>query len=285
MRIHARLLATAVVAGLVPALPAVAADYDPPMVVQDDLAPLEEYVPVEIGSGWYLRGDIGYAFSTAASGSFNYRTYNTTTGAYGSGTYDSTSVSGGLSYGIGFGYAFTDLLRADLTAERFEIRFNGVRTSASPCAGQPAGTTCRTNDSATLFGTSVMANGYVDLGTFAGFTPYIGAGAGVTHVTWSTLSATNACVSGAGACTGTTAATTHPGQTSWRLSYAAMAGMAYDINDKLKVRLGYKYRRINGGPMYGFNTTDSAAGASGVQGTDPGFSQHEVKIGLRYEIW
>jgi hypothetical protein len=29
-----------------------------------------------------------------------------------------------------------------------------------------------------------MANGYVDLGTFAGFTPYVGAGAGVTRVAW-----------------------------------------------------------------------------------------------------
>jgi opacity protein-like surface antigen len=285
MRLHVRLLSAAAVVALVPALPALAADYDPPMVVQDDLGPLEEYVPVEIGSGWYLRGDIGYAFSTSASGAFNYRTYNTGTGAYGSATYDSASVTGGISYGIGFGYAFTDLLRADLTAERFNIRFNGVRTTTTPCAGQPAGTTCRSDDSATLYGTSVMANGYVDLGTFAGFTPYVGAGAGVTHVTWSTLTATNSCVSGVGACTGTVAATTHNGQTSWRFSYAAMAGIAYDVNDKLKVRLGYKYRKIRGGPMFGFDATDRAAGASGVQGTDPGFSQHEVKLGLRYEIW
>lgn len=284
MRLHARLLAAAT-ATLGPAIPAVAADYDPPMVVADELGPLDEYVPVEIGSGWYLRGDVGYAFSTSASGSFNYRTYDSGTGTYSSATYDSASVSGGISYGIGFGYAFTDLLRADLTAERFEIRFNGVRTSSSPCAGQPVGTTCRSTDSATLFGTSVLANGYVDLGTFAGFTPYIGAGAGVTHVTWGSLSSTNACVSGAGACAGAATTATHPGQTSWRFTYAAMAGMAYDINDKLKVRLGYKYRKISGGPMYSFNSADRAAGATGTQGTDPGFSQHEVKLGLRYEIW
>ena len=44
-------------------VPAVhAADFDLPVVV--DEAP--EFVPVEIGSGWYLRGDIGY--SVASSG-------------------------------------------------------------------------------------------------------------------------------------------------------------------------------------------------------------------------
>lgn len=285
MCLHARLLAAVAAVALLPVLPATAADYDPPMIIEDDLAPIEEIVPVEIGSGWYLRGDIGYAFSTRASGSFNYRTFDAATGAYGAATYDSASVTGGISYGIGFGYAFTDLFRADLTAERFDIRFNGVRTTAAPCTGQPAGTTCRSDDSATLYGTSVMANGYVDLGTIAGFTPYIGAGAGVTHVTWSTLTATNSCVSGAGACAGAVAPTTHNGQTSWRFSYAAMAGLAYDVNDNLKVELGYKYRKINGGPMFGFNATDTGAGAAGTQGTDPGFTQHEVKLGLRYEIW
>ena len=40
-------------------MPALAADYDPPIVV--DEAPRN--VPVEVGSGWYLRGDVGYSFN------------------------------------------------------------------------------------------------------------------------------------------------------------------------------------------------------------------------------
>lgn len=285
MRIHVRLLATTALAALVPALPAVAADYDPPMVIEDDLGPLEEIAPVEFGSGWYLRGDVGYAFSTKPSGSFDYRAFNSATGAYTNSTFTSASVSGGVSYGIGFGYAFTDLLRADLTAERFNIRFNGSRTSASPCAGFAAGTTCVSTDSATLTGTSVMANGYVDLGTFVGITPYVGGGAGVTYVSWSDLESSYTCVSGAAACAGTTTATTASGENSWRFTYAAAAGLAYDVNDKLKIKLGYKFRKITGGPMFGYNAADTAAGATGVQGRDPGFTQHEVKVGLRYEIW
>lgn len=42
--------------GLLPLTPAVAADYDPPIYA--DQAP--DYVPVEVGSGWYLRGDVSY---------------------------------------------------------------------------------------------------------------------------------------------------------------------------------------------------------------------------------
>ncbi|MBO6903271.1 MAG: porin family protein [Rhizobiaceae bacterium] len=286
MRHTVRLLASAATIALLPVFSLHAADYDPPMVIDEGLGPLQEIVPVEVGSGWYLRGSVGYAFATSADGAFNYRVFNAGAGTYGSATFTTASVSGGISYGIGFGYAFTDLIRADLTAERFNIRFNGTRTFATPCAGFPAGTTCASNDSATLNGTSVMANGYVDLGTFAGFTPYVGAGAGVTHVTWTDLSSTYACVSGGVACPATaTTPTTASGQTSWRFSYAAMAGMAYDINDNLKVRLGYKYRKITGGPMSGFTAADRALGASGTQTNDPGFTQHEVKLGLRYEIW
>ena len=40
---------------LMPVTQASSADYDPPIYV--DQAP--DYVPVEVGSGWYLRGDIG----------------------------------------------------------------------------------------------------------------------------------------------------------------------------------------------------------------------------------
>ncbi|TIM51306.1 MAG: porin family protein, partial [Mesorhizobium sp.] len=48
-------LALAAIA-LTPLSQALGADYDPPIYV--DQAP--DYVPVEVGSGWYLRGDVSY---------------------------------------------------------------------------------------------------------------------------------------------------------------------------------------------------------------------------------
>ena len=125
-------------------LPAFAADYEPPIVVDQ---PVEE-VPVEVGSGWYLRGDIGYNFGVDAQDSFDFRTFNPFTGAYGSGTFDSASLGDGVTWSAGFGYNFTDMFRADFTVDGFRSNFDGATSSAAPCFSDPAllGTGCRSED-------------------------------------------------------------------------------------------------------------------------------------------
>ncbi|MDN2565357.1 porin family protein [Aquibium sp. A9E412] len=286
MRHTALLLASA--AGLALAAPAMAADYDPPLVDYDppvyEQAP--EYVPVEIGSGWYLRGDIGYSLKTKAHGDFTYRTYDPVAGTYGADRFDTARLADDFSFAVGFGYAFTDWLRADVTAERFGTSFTGTTTSPAPCLPDPAyaGTTCRSEDGADMTAYAAMLNAYVDLGTYVGITPYVGAGAGVSYVDWDTLNSGIYCA-GAGCPAAYVADASHPGEASWRFTYALMAGLAYDVTDNLKVDLGYKYRRVADGAMFGFDAATAAAGASGTQGRDPGFSQHEVRVGLRYELW
>ena len=51
-----------------------------------------------------------------------------------------------------------------------------------------------------------------------------------------------------------------------------MAGLAYDVSQNLKLDLGYRYRHIDGGPMFAFDPATIAAGAVGTQGEDPGFT-------------
>lgn len=267
---------------------ALAADYDPPMAVEQPVIIEEapEYVPVEVGSGWYLRGDVSYAFSRSANGDTISRTFAPATGAYTETAFPTARYDSDIGYGIGFGYRFNDLIRADLTAERFALRFNGARSFGAPCVGQAAGTTCASTDVGDATATSLMANAYVDLGTFARFTPYVGAGVGYTFVDWNTTTSTYNCVAGAVNCGAAGGySRTQEGIDSWRFSYAAMAGVAFDINKNLKVDLGYKYRRIAGGDMFGFDAVGRAAGATGAAARDPGFSSHEVKVGLRYELW
>lgn len=278
----ALLLATA----LLPMSPALAADYDPPVVYDQP----DEYVPVEVGSGWYLRGDIGYVIENKV-GTFNYRTFDAGAGTYGSESFDTGSLSKDFTFGAGIGYRYNDWLRADLTADGFRTRFDGTTSSDSPCVDplfDPAyaGTGCRTDDGAEGYAVSVMANGYVDLGTYVGLTPYIGAGAGYTYVSWSDLDSSPVCVAGTGSCPGTELADVeHGGESDWRFSYAVMAGLAYDVNKNLKLDVGYKYRHIAAGNMFGFDEGSRDLGASGVQGEDTDLSQHEVKVGLRYELW
>ncbi len=258
-----------------------AADYEPPVFVDQ---PVEEYVPVEVGSGWYLRGDIGYNFSVEGKGDYNYRTFDVLTGAYDTTRFDTTSLGNNVTGGVGFGYNFTDYLRADLTFDVFRASFDGTTSSALPCSPLLAGTSCRTADSADATAYNLMANGYVDLGTYVGFTPYVGAGLGMTYVNWDNLSSRSYCV-GADCPTGYIGSSESDGEKSWRFSWALMAGMAYDLTKNLKVDLGYRYRNIEGGPMFAFDRGSQLVGARGTQGEDPGLQTHEVRVGLRYSLW
>jgi opacity protein-like surface antigen len=284
MKASLRILISAIAVGLSPS--AFAADYEPPIVVDQ---PVEE-VPVEVGSGWYLRGDIGYNFDLQARGDFDFRDFNPITGVYSPDVFDTASLGEQVTWGAGFGYNFTDMIRADFTVDGFRANFDGTTSSGSPCAGAAAfiGTACRSQDSSDAAALSFMVNGYVDLGTYVGFTPYVGGGLGYTYIDWGTLSGSNFCVDGAVACPAGSplvANTENDGEESWRFTYAAMAGIAYDVSQNLKIDLGYRYRRIEGGPMFAFDAGSAGAGASGTAGDDPGFSSHEVRVGLRYELW
>ena len=95
-------------------LPAFAADYEPPIVVDQ---PVEE-VPVEVGSGWYLRGDIGYNFGVDATGQSRLQHTSIRRPApMVRGRFDSASLGNGVTWSVGFGYNFTDMFRADVTVE------------------------------------------------------------------------------------------------------------------------------------------------------------------------
>lgn len=280
------LLTVAALAAVATAAPALAADYDPPIVVDQ---PVEE-VPVEIGSGWYLRGDVGYNFSTEADGNFTYRIFDPSTGLYSPGTFDTATTDNNLTFGVGVGYNFTDMIRADATIDAFRVSFDGSTSSTTPCvdpAVDPSytGTGCRSTDSSKGVALSMLLNGYVDLGTYVGFTPYVGGGVGYTYVNWDNLDSNVYCTGPCPNPNALVASTESEGEHSWRFTYALMAGLAYDISKSMKVDLGYRYRHIDGGPMFQFDPATAATGASGTQGDDPGFTTHEVRLGLRYSLW
>lgn len=255
------------------ALPAVAADYNPPLYDPPVyLESAESAVPVEVGSGWYLRGDLGYAMGRRTSGDFTFSTFP----AAGTSSFDAARLDSNFTYGGGIGYRFTDWLRGDMTVDHFTARFNGTTSSPSLC---PQFGNCES--SASLSAISFMANGYLDLGTYAGFTPYVGGGVGYTLARWGDLTST--CV---GLCnTLLPTSSTRAGLSSWRFTYAAMAGLAYDVTPNMKVDVGYRYRNVAGGNMFNFSAGQQAAGASGAQGQFPRFHQHEIRAGLRYELW
>lgn len=237
-----------------------------------------EIVPVEIGSGWYLRGDVSYDFESTYDG--DYLIYNNPAGCTTCGTgyesfaYDDWSIDQGAGFGLGFGYNFTDFFRGDLTANYWTADVYG-QTAGANCVGGPCGSIETTRARAW----ELMANAYVDMGTFAGITPYVGGGLGSVNLRYDDFDSTSYAP-------GVVDPTIQlPGEDSWRFAYALMAGASYDLSRDLKLDIGYRYVNVEGGDMFGFDEVTAAAGAMGVQGTDNGFDRHTIQAGVRYSLF
>ncbi|MDX3929162.1 MAG: porin family protein [Shinella sp.] len=228
---------------------------------------------------WYIRGDIGYA-PWIGEGNPDLRTYQPGGAPATGASFDSARFSEPFSFGAGVGYQFGDMFRADLTAEYFRGDMTGG--SGASCAG--GGGTCGFSHDADYDAFAIMANGYVDLGTLAGFTPYVGAGVGATYLDWGDVA--GRCRQGAGGCADENRVSgSLPGLGDWRFTYALMAGASYDLSDRVKLDLSYRFSDIAGGDMFGYDTTERALGASGAKGKDDGFQRHEFRVGLRVSLW
>jgi opacity protein-like surface antigen len=229
--------------GLVICSPVMAADYDPILVQQ---AP---EVPVEVGTGWYLRGDVGYDLNK----SFKDVDFTSTSASYSN---HETQFTGS----IGVGYHFTDWLRADLNLGY--LPGNRVNLSYNDGTIDAAG---RIENSA-WYG---MANAYVDLGTYVGFTPYIGAGAGVLR------SEPKASAQYTDA-NGTLSASYH--SPNYSFAYALDAGLSYQMSRNVSLDLGYQYLSAPDAKVAAFDDTDGFRIKKGIH-------YHQIRVGLRYDLW
>lgn len=286
----------------VKSLPAQAADARPYSAVEPP--PVEE--PVEWGSGWYLRGDIGWQNVQVPAVTGDFATIK--------------GVDNIVSGGIGGGYQFNDWLRADLTVDRSVFRMNrGLDTVWCPysasglftkdASGQdvPVGIfadpsdTCSPRAKGTLNRTSFLVNGYLDLGHYWGFTPYVGAGLGASYnqnsssliyyrtsdgapwgpdltmpqernvPRWITLNGQTWPIQ---LPFGPTNWNQYAEKKSWAFAWNLMAGFAYDIQDNLKLDIGYRY--LNAGnytSLPGYGTLRAP-----VTGN---ITAQEVRVGLR----
>lgn len=229
--------------------------------------PPPEVVPVKVG-GWYLRGDIGYAH-IATRGVRYFQGTNFT------GEFEEYSIGETWMIGGGIGYQATDYFRFDVTVDHyFETDFNGSSATNATCNGGVG--VCDFDDDADLNITTLMANAYLDLGNFKGFTPYVGGGIGGAYVHWSDLTNDETCVAGCGGYIPGDA--THPGYQDWQFAWALHTGITYDYSHNLKFDLGYTFTHIEAGRMFAF----ADGGGSGPQGFHEDIKIHAVKAGIRY---
>ncbi|MDX8479266.1 outer membrane beta-barrel protein [Mesorhizobium sp. VK24D] len=277
---------------LMPATQAVSADYNPPIYV--DQAP--DYQPVEVGSGWYLRGDIGYAFNKP------YDFSETPAGVV-------TDVSA-LSGSIGMGYHFNDYLRGELNfgllptskydnkyvttcegTETTTVTDNISGTITSQVSG-PSTRACDGSDYTRNKAYDVMASAFVDLGTYVGFTPYVGGGVGLAYSTYTLAQSARNCqddtvTTVGGGNTTTTSfscfdSSVYEGtitrERQYNLAYMLGAGFAYQVSKNVAVDLGYEFVSV---PSLKYATIDG----SGTPSIHKGIDYHQVKVGLRYDLW
>jgi opacity protein-like surface antigen len=223
--------------------------------------------------GWYLRGDIGYSHMAVESVDY-YQGSATLTGEF-----EKHDLGQSWMLGGGIGYQITDYFRGDLTVNHhFAADFDGSSATGVTNCGTATGV-CSYKDTGDLAVTTLLANAYLDLGNYSGFTPYVGAGLGGAVVHWSDIENNEICVSGD--CTGSAGDSTHDGNGEWRFAYALHTGVSYDISANLKLDAGYSFTHVEGGNMFSF---ESGNANNGYQGFDGDIKIHTVRAGLRWSF-
>ncbi|QGM46852.1 outer membrane protein [Methylocystis heyeri] len=293
--LRARMTALAALLGAFVAPAAMAADM--PFLSEPAPEPVNQQ-PLEFGSGWYLRGDVGYS--------------NMALPAVFADFANSIGRTGAVTGGVGAGYQYNNWLRTDFTIDRgvFQPQRTGAQTwcpygnvVVDQTTSLPLGyayspsQTCTPLLKADLNRTSFLANAYVDLGNWWGLTPYIGAGLGLSYLQMSGSdvwynSATGAVWSADlgqngvpwiwkggippyGFAWGTTNShANYLQKKSWKFAWNVMAGVSYDISQNLKIDV--HYRLLDAGSYTSF--PNSITGAGG--GTKDLISQ-EVRLGFR----
>lgn len=264
---------------------------------------------VELGTGWYLRGDVGWSDPSREQLLASLPKLTSSTDWNGD---------------VGAGYRWNNWFRTDLTVNFEGIPSVSQTTDPVTCvyalngqvtndaAQTPTGYfwtpnlgTCNGHNRASLLKTDVMVGGYVDIGTWGGLTPYIGAGVGFARLDAFTsqdytktsdgstykpdLTATlaggypliwrdefGAIVHPVVPTTGQPVAfakqnwSKHEQRTLYNFAWSLTGGVAYAIDDHLSVDLAYRYANLG-----------SYKNASGKDTT---VDAQQVRIGFRYAV-
>ena len=205
----------------------------------------------------YFRADVGYSWSQKPGASYVGNVDPTITGA---SLADGSLFEGGIGCAMG-----SRGLRAEMMlGTRANKAFKGHYTDFTPPVPVDPTLTTQVRTSTLMF------NGYYDLGKVGGFVPYVGAGIGWAYHKMGDV--TSDFASGCGGCA-------QYGDEKLSFAWALMAGVGYQISDRAILDVGYRY--IDMGLARSTNS-DS------LLGWDPRLEiterAHEFKVGLRYHF-
>ena len=200
--------------------------------------------PVEDFGGWYLRGDIGFSNQRVEPLEQRRRPPpHVARSEPRASTPRASSVSAPV-------IKFNNWFRADVTGEyrgKSQFSRNGrIHLSAAAALGADT-------YHATKSEWVVLANAYVDLGTWWCMTPFIGAGVGGARVTINNFTDTGIANLGAGALPGLAFG---DNTSKWNLAWAVHAGVAYQVSPNFTVELAYRYLDMGDGLTGDLRTFD-----------------------------
>jgi opacity protein-like surface antigen len=241
----------------------------------------------------YMRGDLGYSWSRSPSqatwavstftrnyngadqaSSTNYADSNY---AYVGDTVTETSLSNSAFGGVGLGCGSGSRgIRGEVMLNQTGSRnftgtpnnFGYTEVFTAPNPNPPI--TIVDPIHASVKSTTLMFNGYKDLGSFGGITPYIGAGVGVSYNKMSDVYFTG----------NPFLLNTIGGASRTSLAWSLMAGVGYQMNERAILDLGYRY--MDYGKAESGRVDNTGAINPPLRIND--ITAHEFKVGLRYHF-
>jgi opacity protein-like surface antigen len=193
----------------------------------------------EFFSPWYVRIDGGYRMNEVSGG----RIF--TTPFIDAKYQDSPTIGGGV--GLKWNW-----FRTDITFDYgSQPDYQGFLFAGTPSV------------KAKVTNMTTLLNGYFDLGTWWGFTPYLGAGVGTTYLKPASFSIFPA----------TAFAVTNEGR--WAFSWAGIVGVGYAMSPGLMLDINYRFLEVG-------NAHTRVETLGDINYGD--WTGHEFRLGLRYLI-
>lgn len=227
-------------------------------------ADIPQPVPEISFKGWYLRGDIGYS-NQEVDELFNalYPTYDSVDTVY-------ADFDGAPFLDFGVGYRWNHWLRFDVTGEyRSKSDFDGLDIAVIGPDTIPDNYTAKKSEWLALL------NGYLDVGTWHGITPYVGAGVGAANIKISDFTDVSTPVLGVAF---------GDDHDEWNFAWAVYAGLGFEVTDALTIDLNYRYLDLGDGESgdlvtyLGGNAIDNPMEFHDI-------TSHDVRLGFRYAFW
>ena len=217
-------------------------------------------------SSWYLRGFVGVGLTHSDQMQYIQNPANAGTDF----RIDNSTIGDTNFFGGAVGYNFNRWLRFDLSGEyRAKNQVNAFGHYTVACPPTPGTSICDDTYQGYLKSWVVLANAYVDLGTWWCLTPYVGAGIGGAYNQLNQFSDLNVTTGGYGY-----------GRNSadWHMAYALYAGLAYNVSQNFKVDFTYRY--LNYGSIT--DTIDCVGGCNPDSYKFGNLYSHDFMIGFRW---